>query len=48
MEMHGYPVQVDSNKLSKDRSIAARLWAVSQTLIGIRFDIGRPTHVAIA
>ena len=48
MEMHGYPVQVDSNKLSKDRSIAARLWTVSQTLTGIRFDIGRPAHVAIA
>jgi hypothetical protein len=39
---------VDSNKLSKDRSIAARLWTVSQTLTGIRFDTGRPTHAAIA
>jgi NAD(P)-dependent dehydrogenase (short-subunit alcohol dehydrogenase family) len=48
MEVRGYPVQVDSNTLSKDRSIAARLWSVSQSLIGVSFDIGRPTHVAIA
>jgi NAD(P)-dependent dehydrogenase (short-subunit alcohol dehydrogenase family) len=44
MELSGYPVKVDSNKLSKDRSIAARLWSVSQALTGISFNIGRPTH----
>jgi len=32
MELRGYPIQVSSNKLSKDQAIAARLWKVSEAL----------------
>ncbi len=31
----GYPVKVQSNKLSHDRKIAARLWSVSEQLTGV-------------
>ncbi len=34
----GYPVKVDTNKLAKDKSIAERLWKVSEDLTGIRFN----------
>ncbi len=37
MQMKGYPKKVESNKLSKDKEIAERLWNVSEELTGIRF-----------
>ncbi len=48
MELRGYPVQVSSNKLSKDQTIAARLWKVSENLTGVMFDVGRTADPAIA
>lgn len=48
MELRGYPVQVSSNKRSKDQTIAARLWKVSESLTGVLFDVGRPADAAIA
>lgn len=37
MEMKGYPKKTESNKLSKDKEIAVRLWDVSEELTGVRF-----------
>lgn len=34
----GYPVKVDTNKLAKDKTIAKRLWEVSEDLTGIKFN----------
>jgi NAD(P)-dependent dehydrogenase (short-subunit alcohol dehydrogenase family) len=48
MELRGYPVQVSSKKLSKDQTIAARLWKVSENLTGVMFDVGRTADAAIA
>ena len=48
MALRGYPVQVSSNKLSKDQTIAARLWKVSENLTGVMFDVGRTADAAIA
>ena len=48
MELRGYPVQVSSNKLSKDQTIAARLWKVSENLTGVLFDVRRTADAAIA
>jgi len=48
MELRGYPVQVSSNKLSKDQTIAPRLWKVSENLTGVMFDVGRTADGAIA
>ena len=39
MEMRGYPKKVKSNKLSHNREIAKRLWAVSEELSGIKYSI---------
>ena len=36
-ERRGYPVKVDSNKLSQDKEIAKKLWGVSEKLTGIKF-----------
>ncbi len=38
MEMRGYPVKVESNALSKDESIAKKLWDVSQDLTKVDFS----------
>ncbi len=38
-EWRGYPTKVESNKLSHDKNIAAKLWEVSEQLTGIRFRI---------
>jgi NAD(P)-dependent dehydrogenase (short-subunit alcohol dehydrogenase family) len=46
--MRGYPVQVQSNELSKDPVIAARLWKVSEALTGMTFDFGRTSAAATA
>lgn len=37
-ELRGYPVKVDSNDLSKEERIAARLWTISEEMTGVRFD----------
>ncbi len=39
LEMRGYPVKVNSNDLSKDQAIAARLWEVSEKLTAVTFEI---------
>ena len=36
-ERRGYPVKVESNKLSHDKEIAKKLWGVSEDLTGIKF-----------
>lgn len=38
MEMKGYPVKVDTNKLAKDTNIAKKLWNVSEELTGVKFN----------
>ncbi len=38
-EWRGYPKQVQSNKLSHNMDIAARLWSVSEKLTGFSFEI---------
>jgi NAD(P)-dependent dehydrogenase (short-subunit alcohol dehydrogenase family) len=37
-ENRGYPKLVDSTSASKDAATAARLWAVSEDLTGVRYD----------
>lgn len=37
-EMRGYPKKVESNELSKDESIAKKLWDVSKRLTGVKFS----------
>jgi len=37
-EMKGYPKKVESNKLSHDNKIAAKLWEVSEALMGAKFQ----------
>ena len=46
-EMRGYPERVDSNDLSKDKKIAEKLWEVSETLTGVKFELGEKTQTAI-
>jgi len=41
MEIGGYPVQVESNELSKDRAIAQKLWEVSENLTGVKFEFNK-------
>ena len=36
-EMRGDPVKVDSSRRSRDEAVAAKLWAVSEELTGVRF-----------
>jgi len=36
-EMKGYPKKVQSNKLSHDKEIAAKLWEVSENLTGVEY-----------
>lgn len=38
MELRGYPVEVGTNKLSKDEAIAKKLWEVSEKLTGVKFE----------
>lgn len=37
-EWKGYPVKVESNKLSHDESIAKKLWEVSENLTGVKYQ----------
>jgi len=39
MEMNGPPKRVRSNKRSRDRNVAERLWSVSEELTGVRFQL---------
>ena len=36
-EMRGAPGKVGSSRRSRDEAVAARLWAVSQELTGVRY-----------
>ena len=38
-EIHGYPVKVESNKLSHDKNIALKLWNVSEDLTHVKFNL---------
>jgi NAD(P)-dependent dehydrogenase (short-subunit alcohol dehydrogenase family) len=38
MEMRGFPIEVESNELSKDETIAQKLWEVSEELTGVKFE----------
>lgn len=38
MEMKGYPVKVNTNKLAKDKTVAEKLWEVSEELTGIKLS----------
>ncbi len=38
-EWRGYPVKVESNKLSHDENIAKKLWSVSEALTNVKFEI---------
>lgn len=46
MEMWGFPVQVQSNQLSKDEEIAKKLWDVSENLTGVRFEFDNKASLA--
>jgi NAD(P)-dependent dehydrogenase (short-subunit alcohol dehydrogenase family) len=39
--MWGYPVEAESNNLSKDAAIAERLWKVSEDSTGVRFEFDK-------
>jgi hypothetical protein len=36
-EMRGAPIKVGSNRASRDTAVAAKLWALSQELTGVRY-----------
>ena len=38
-EMRGYPVKVQSNKLSHDKETAEKLWNVSEELTNLKFKV---------
>lgn len=38
-EIKGYPVKVESNKLSHDAVIAEKLWRISEELTGVQYNI---------
>lgn len=47
MGMWGHPVEEQPNELSRDASIAGRLWQISEKLTGVKFDFeGRANSVA--
>ena len=39
-EFRGHPQVVSPNRAARDEDVAARLWAVSEELTGVRFDLG--------
>ncbi|NOZ61345.1 MAG: SDR family NAD(P)-dependent oxidoreductase [Calditrichaeota bacterium] len=41
LEWRGYPQKVQSNELSRDASVAEKLWEVSENLTKIKFVIGK-------
>jgi hypothetical protein len=42
LELTGYPKRVQSNARSRDEKVAARLWEVSESLTGVRYDLLSP------
>lgn len=38
-EWKGFPVKVNSNKLSQDKEIAKKLWNISEELTNVKFDL---------
>lgn len=44
-ELRGYPVKVDSNNLSKNKSIAERLWKTSEEMTGVTFGFDKKSDV---
>jgi NAD(P)-dependent dehydrogenase (short-subunit alcohol dehydrogenase family) len=40
-EIWGYPIEVQPNKLSKDESIAKKLWSISEELTGVKFEFNK-------
>lgn len=38
-ELKGYPTKVQSNKLSHNRELAAKLWYISETLTGVQYQL---------
>ena len=44
-ELNGPPVQVKSNRRSHDKDVAARLWSVSEELVGTTFEVHTPSPV---
>jgi len=40
-ELRGYPAKVQSSGRSHDTAVAAKLWTVSETLTGVRYQIGK-------
>ncbi len=41
MQLRGHPKRVSSNKRSQDRSVATRLWEVSEELTGVTYHFAR-------
>ncbi|MEJ2054946.1 MAG: oxidoreductase [Calditrichaceae bacterium] len=39
MQLKGYPVKVESNKLSHNEEIAKKLWSVSEELTGVKYPL---------
>lgn len=46
MEMGGFPVIVQPNKLSQDTDIAKKLWDVSEELTGVKFEFDKKARAA--
>ncbi|MCB0292884.1 MAG: short-chain dehydrogenase, partial [Calditrichaeota bacterium] len=40
LEMRGYPDKAVSRPLAHDAAIAQKLWKVSETLTGVRYEVG--------
>lgn len=47
LEARGFPVRVEPNALSKDESIAERLWEESEKLTGVKFNFAGKTQSAV-
>jgi NAD(P)-dependent dehydrogenase (short-subunit alcohol dehydrogenase family) len=48
METRGYPVQVETNALSRDKAIAEKLWNESEKLTGVEYEFNKKTAPAAA
>ncbi len=46
MEMRGNPVRVESNELSRDKETAEKLWDVSESLTGVKFEFEQRASAA--
>jgi hypothetical protein len=40
--MHGYPTLVQPSDRAKDVEVARRLWDISETLTGVRYNMPQP------